>query len=190
MFDALPKDYYDTAFLDRMHAYLPGWEVQKLRNDMFSSDYGFIVDYLAEVLKELRKEDRTNDFSEFFQLSDTITTRDKTSIAKTYAGLSKVIYPNGGIPLEDAKELMDFAIECRKRVKEQLRKMDETFEKVDFSYSIKDNDDTIEVKTLEEIEFGNDKEQVTEISEVIQRESTTEVTVDFITARRSKNHKR
>ena len=95
LFDALPKDYYDTAFLDRMHAYLPGWEVQKLRNDMFSSDYGFIVDYLAEVLKELRKEDRTNDFSEFFQLSDTITTRDKTSIAKTYAGLSKVIYPNG-----------------------------------------------------------------------------------------------
>ncbi|MDA9316978.1 BREX system Lon protease-like protein BrxL [Polaribacter sp.] len=175
LFDALPKDYYDTAFLDRMHAYLPGWEVQKLRNDMFSSDYGFIVDYLAEVLKELRKEDRTNDFSEYFKLSDTITTRDKTSIAKTYAGLSKVIYPNGGIPLEDAKELMDFAIECRKRVKEQLRKMDETFEKVDFSYSIKDNDDTIEVKTLEEIEFGNDKEQVTEISEVIQRESTTEV---------------
>jgi ATP-dependent Lon protease len=175
LFDALPKDYYDTAFLDRMHAYLPGWEVQKLRNDMFSSDYGFIVDYLAEVLKELRKEDRTNDFSEYFKLSDTITTRDKTSIAKTYAGLSKVIYPNGGIPLEDAKELMDFAIECRKRVKEQLRKMDETFEKVDFSYSIKDNDDTIEVKTLEEIEFGNDEEQVTEISEVIQRESTTEV---------------
>ena len=175
LFDALPKDYYDTAFLDRMHAYLPGWEVQKLRNDMFSSDYGFIVDYLAEVLKELRKEDRTNDFSEYFKLSDTITTRDKTSIAKTYAGLSKVIYPNGGIPLEDAKELMDFAIECRKRVKEQLRKMDETFEKVDFSYSIKDNDDTIEVKTLEEIEFGNDEQQVTEISEVIQRESTTEV---------------
>ena len=177
LFDALPKDYYDTAFLDRMHAYLPGWEVQKLRNDMFSSDYGFIVDYLAEVLKELRKEDRTNDFSEYFKLSDTITTRDKTSIAKTYAGLSKVIYPNGGIPLEDAKELMDFAIECRKRVKEQLRKMDETFEKVDFSYSIKDNDDTIEVKTLEEIEFGNGsiEEQANEISEVIQRESTTAV---------------
>ena len=175
LFDALPKDYYDTAFLDRMHAYLPGWEVQKLRNDMFSSDYGFIVDYLAEVLKELRKEDRTNDFSEYFKLSDTITTRDKTSIAKTYAGLSKVIYPNGGIPLEEAKELMDFAIECRKRVKEQLRKMDETFEKVDFSYSIEGNDDTIEVKTLEEIEFGNDDEQVIEISEVLKKEPSTEV---------------
>jgi len=182
LFDALPKDYYDTAFLDRMHAYLPGWEVQKLRNDMFSSDYGFIVDYLAEVLKELRKEDRTNDFSEFFKLSDTITTRDKTSIAKTYAGLSKVIYPNGGIPLEDAEELMDFAIECRKRVKEQLRKMDETFEKVDFSYSIKGNDDPIEVKTLEEIEFGNGsiEEQAKEISEVIQKESSTEVPLTLL----------
>ena len=155
LFDALPKDYYDTAFLDRMHAYLPGWEVQKLRNDMFSSDYGFIVDYLAEVLKELRKEDRTNDFSEFFQLSDTITTRDKTSIAKTYAGLSKVIYPNGGIPLEEARELLDFSIECRKRVKEQLRKMDETFEKVDFSYSSKEMEEPIEIKTLEEIEYGD-----------------------------------
>ena len=155
LFDALPKDYYDTAFLDRMHAYLPGWEVQKLRNDMFSSDYGFIVDYLAEVLKELRKEDRTNDFSEFFQLSDTITTRDKTSIAKTYAGLSKVIYTNGGIPLEEARELLDFSIECRKRVKEQLRKMDETFEKVDFSYSSKEMEEPIEIKTLEEIEYGD-----------------------------------
>lgn len=155
LFDALPKDYYDTAFLDRMHAYLPGWEVQKLRNDMFSSDYGFIVDYLAEVLKDLRKEDRTNDFSEFFELSDTITTRDKTSIAKTYAGLSKVIYPSGGISFEEARELLDFSIECRKRVKEQLRKMDETFEKVDFSYSSKEMEEPIEIKTLEEIEYGD-----------------------------------
>lgn len=159
LFDALPKDYYDTAFLDRMHAYLPGWEVQKLRNDMFSSDYGFIVDYLAEVLKELRKEDRTNDFSEFFELSDTITTRDKTSIAKTYAGLSKVIYPNGRLTLNEAKELLDFSIECRKRVKEQLRKMDETFEKVDFSYSIGEDDEKFEIKTLEEIEYGDLIEQ-------------------------------
>ena len=155
LFDALPKDYYDTAFLDRMHAYLPGWEVQKLRNDMFSSDYGFIVDYLAEVLKDLRKEDRTNDFSEFFELSDTITTRDKTSIAKTYAGLSKVIFPNGGITIEEARELLDFSIECRKRVKEQLRKMDETFEQVDFSYSIEGVDEKFEIKTLEEIEYGD-----------------------------------
>ena len=83
LFEALPKDYYDTAFLDRMHGYLPGWEVQKLRNEMFTSQYGFIVDYLAEVLKNLRKEDRTHDYTKYFELSSTITTRDKTSIAKT-----------------------------------------------------------------------------------------------------------
>lgn len=165
LFDALPKDYYDTAFLDRMHAYIPGWEVQKLRNDMFTSDYGFIVDYLAEVLKELRKEDRTNDFNEFYQLSDSITTRDKTSISKTYAGLSKVLYPDGNPDILEMKELLDFSIECRKRVKDQLRKMDETFEEVDFSYTIRGLEDRYEVKTLEEIDYGElqDLREVREI---------------------------
>jgi ATP-dependent Lon protease len=165
LFDALPKDYYDTAFLDRMHAYIPGWEVQKLRNDMFTSDYGFIVDYLAEVLKELRKEDRTNDFNEFYQLSDSITTRDKTSISKTYAGLSKVLYPDGNPDVLEMKELLDFSIECRKRVKDQLRKMDETFEEVDFSYTIRGLEDRYEVKTLEEIDYGElqDLREVREI---------------------------
>lgn len=178
LFDALPKDYYDTAFLDRMHAYLPGWEVQKLRNDMFSSDYGFIVDYLAEVLKDLRKEDRTNDFSEFFELSDTITTRDKTSIAKTYAGLSKVIFPNGGITIEEARELLDFSIECRKRVKEQLRKMDETFEQVDFSYSIEGMDEKFEIKTLEEIEYGDLIEQQESEEQTDEATNTNPVSVN------------
>lgn len=156
LFEALPKDYYDTAFLDRMHAYLPGWEVQKLRNEMFTENFGFIVDYLAEVLKVLRKEDRTHDYTQFFELSETITTRDKTSIAKTYSGLSKVIYPHGEMTEEDAKELLDFSIECRKRVKQQLQKMDETFndEVVDFSYLIKSTGETRTIETLEIIEHG------------------------------------
>lgn len=152
LFDALPKDYYDTAFLDRIHAYLPGWEVQKLRNDMFTSDYGFIVDYLAEILKELRKEDRTNEYSKYFELSDTITTRDKTAIIKTFAGLAKILYPHGELSEADMKELLDFAIECRKRVKLQLQNMDETFEEVDFSYSIKSSGKKVEIETLEVLE--------------------------------------
>jgi len=152
LFDALPKDYYDTAFLDRIHAYLPGWEVQKLRNDMFTSDYGFIVDYLAEILKELRKEDRTNEYSKYFKLSDTITTRDKTAIIKTFAGLAKILYPHGELSEADMKELLDFAIECRKRVKLQLQNMDETFEEVDFSYTIKSSGNKVEVETLEVLE--------------------------------------
>jgi ATP-dependent Lon protease len=86
LFEALPRDYYDTAFLDRLHCYLAGWEVQKLRNEMFTEGYGFIVDYLAEIMKELRKEDHMNAYAPFFQFSDSITTRDKTSIGKTFSG--------------------------------------------------------------------------------------------------------
>ena len=152
LFEALPKDYYDTAFLDRLHCYLAGWEVQKLRNEMFTDGYGFIVDYLSEVLKELRKEDHMNDYAPHFQLSDSITPRDKTSIAKTFSGLIKVIFPDGVFGEDDAKLLLEFAIENRKRVKDQLRKMDETFEKVDFSYVTKKTGKKTNIQTLEYIE--------------------------------------
>lgn len=157
LFEALPKDYYDTAFLDRLHGYLAGWEVQKLRNEMFTNNYGFIVDYLAEILKELRKEDRMNDYTRYFELSNSITTRDKTSIGKTYSGLVKVIFPDDEYSEEDAKIILEFAIENRKRVKDQLRKMDETFEKVDFSYINKRTSKKTFVHTLEYIE---NKEQL------------------------------
>lgn len=159
LFDPLPKDYYNTAFLDRMHAYIPGWEVQKLRNEMFTNNYGFIVDYLAEILKSLRKEDRTHDYSQYFELSNSITTRDKTSIAKSYAGMVKVIYPDNIYSEADAKEILDFAIENRKRVKEQLRKMDETFEEVDFSYVSLSTGETFTVETLEDVEYNTKTEK-------------------------------
>ena len=168
LFDALPKEYYDTAFLDRVHCYLAGWEVQKLRNEMFTDNYGFIVDYLAEILKELRKEDRMNDYTKYFELSDSITTRDKTSIAKTFSGLSKIIFPHGEFTQGDAKFMLEFAIENRKRVKDQLRKMDETFERVDFSYINKSTQKKTFVQTLEYIEYKEllglaDEEAIPEI---------------------------
>lgn len=158
LFDALPKDYYDSAFLDRIHCYLPGWEVQKLRNEMFTEDYGFIVDYLAEVMKELRKEDYMKSYQQYFELSDSITTRDKTAIEKTFSGLIKVIYPHGEFSASDAKELLDFAIEGRKRVKDQLRKMDETFndEIVKFEYTTPDGK-VHKIETLEIMEYGDEK---------------------------------
>lgn len=158
LFDALPKDYYDTAFLDRVHAYLPGWETKKLRNEMFTDDFGFIVDYLAEILKSLRKEDYTKSYQPFFELSSTITTRDKSSIEKTFSGLVKLIYPHGEFSEEEAKVLMDFAIECRKRVKDQLRKMDETFndDPVEFAYKARDGR-VVSVETLEVTEYGDAK---------------------------------
>lgn len=153
LFEALPKSYYDTAFLDRIHAYVPGWEVDKLRNEMFSEGYGFVVDYLAEVLKSLRNEDRTNEYSKYFELSDSITTRDKTSIMKTFAGLLKIIYPSGEASLDELSRLFEFSIECRRRVKLQLQKMDETFEDVDFSYRRKGESRFKEIMTLEEIQY-------------------------------------
>jgi ATP-dependent Lon protease len=149
LFEALPAEYYDTAFLDRVHAYLPGWEVQKLRNEMFTSGYGFIVDYLAEVLRELCKEDHTQTYRKFFELSDSITTRDKDSVAKTFSGLVKVIFPDGELTEDEAQVLLDAAIEARKRVKQQLVKMDETFEEVDFSYKVLSSGIRKEVETLE-----------------------------------------
>jgi len=152
LFDALPKEYYDTAFLDRVHCYLAGWEVQKLRNEMFTDNFGFIVDYLSEIMKELRKEDRMNDYANYFELSDSITTRDKTSIAKTFSGLAKIIFPHGEFTEDDAKFMLEFSIESRRRVKDQLRKMDETFERVDFSYINKKTNKKTFVQTLEYIE--------------------------------------
>lgn len=158
LFEALPKDYYDSAFLDRMHAYLPGWEVDKLRNEMFTSGYGFVVDYLAEVLRELRKEDWGNEFQNNFELSDTITTRDKDGITKTYAGLCKIIYPEKKANVAELKELFEFAIECRRRVKLQLQRMDETFEEVEFSYNVVGEKKKKEVVTLEEIQYMGKQE--------------------------------
>jgi ATP-dependent Lon protease len=159
LFEALPKAYYDSAFLDRIHAYLPGWEIQKLRNEMFTDNYGFIVDYLAEVLKELRKEDYLQEYKKYFELSSTITTRDKDSISKTFSGMVKVLYPDGVYTETQAKELIDLAIENRKRVKQQLIKMDETFEEVDFSYVIKSSGKKVEVETLEIEELFGKKRQ-------------------------------
>jgi ATP-dependent Lon protease len=149
LFEALPKEYYDPAFLDRVHSYLPGWEVQKLRNEMFTNDYGFIVDYLAEILRELRKEDHMQDYRELFDLSDSITTRDKDAVAKTFSGLVKVIFPDGKFTEEEARVILNAAIETRKRVKQQLIKMDETFEEVDFSYTVLSSGVKVTVETLE-----------------------------------------
>src|SRR5699024_10746784 len=132
---------------------LPGWEVDKLRNEMFTDGFGFVVDYLAEILRELRKEDRTNDYENHFELSNSITTRDKTAIIKTYAGLCKIIFPDEKSSLEELKKLFEFAIENRRRVKLQLQKMDETFEDVDFSYKVLGDSAFKEVVTLEEVQY-------------------------------------
>jgi ATP-dependent Lon protease len=154
LFDALPKIYHHSAFLDRMHAYVPGWEVNKLRSEMFSKDYGFIVDYLAEVMKEMRKIDHTGGFRQYFELSPTLTARDRDGIVKTFSGLVKILYPHGNFTKEEAREILEFGIECRKRIKDQLIRMDETYEQVEFSYKDLQSGEKHFVETLENEIYG------------------------------------
>lgn len=153
LFEALPKGFYDTAFLDRLHFYLPGWEIDIIRNEMFSEGYGFIVDYYAECLKDLRKYDYSEEINPYFKLNKSIATRDKTGINKTVSGLCKIIFPHRKATKEELEEILSFAIEGRKRVKDQLLKIDETYTVVDFSFTDKDSDTVVRVETRELLDF-------------------------------------
>jgi len=151
LFDALPEKFYDSAFLDRLHFYIPGWEVDIIRGEMFSSGYGFVVDYLAEILRHLRNQDFSDQYNSYFELSSDISTRDRDGINKTFSGLMKILFPHGEASKDDIERVLKFAIEGRKRVKDQLMRIDATYAAVDFSYSDHDGG-SVSVKTLEELE--------------------------------------
>jgi ATP-dependent Lon protease len=152
LFEALPPQFHDSAFIDRLHAYLPGWEVDVIRGEMFTRSYGFIVDYLAEILRHLRQEDFSNRPDQHFNISEKISTRDRDAIYKTMSGLLKVLFPAGGESAEDVEELLQLAIESRKRVKDQLFRIDATYPEVDFFYTGLDGQKQ-RVQTVEEQEF-------------------------------------
>ena len=152
LFEALPPQFHDSAFIDRLHAYLPGWEVGIIRGDMFTCGYGFIVDYLAEILRHLRAEDFSHRPDRYFTIPVQTHIRDRAAINKTMSGLLKLIFPNGGETEAEVEELLRFAIECRKRVKDQLLRIDSTFESADFHYIASDGAKRA-VTTLEEEEF-------------------------------------
>ena len=152
LFFELPNKFYDSAFLDRIHFYIPGWEVDIIRGEMFSSGYGFVVDYLAEILRSLRNHDYSDRYKEHFTLSSDISTRDRDGINKTFSGLMKIIFPQGGASKEEIEELLRFAIEGRKRVKDQLMRMDSTYGNVRFAYLGADGQ-AKPVTTLEEEEY-------------------------------------
>ena len=154
LFDELPEKYHDSAFLDRIHFYIPGWEVDIIRGAMFSDGYGFVVDYLAEILRSLRNHDFSDQYKEHFTLSSDISTRDRDGINKTFSGLIKILFPHGGATKEELEEIFTFAIEGRKRVKDQLMRIDNTYAEVKFSYSDKDGKIRL-VKTLEEKAYPN-----------------------------------
>jgi len=152
LFDELPDKFYDSAFLDRIHFYIPGWEVDIIRGEMFSSGYGFVVDYLAEILRSLRNHDYSDRYKGLFSLSLDITTRDRDGINKTFSGLMKILFPQGEASAEEIEELLKFAVEGRKRVKDQLMRIDSTYGNVRFAYS-DGNGKTNSVRTLEEEEY-------------------------------------
>ncbi|MCG7871839.1 MAG: BREX system Lon protease-like protein BrxL [Candidatus Thiodiazotropha lotti] len=152
LFEELPEKFYDSAFLDRLHFYIPGWEVDIIRNEMFSDGYGFVVDYLAEILRSLRDHDFSDRYKDHFTLSSDISTRDRDGIHKTFSGLMKILFPHGGATKEEVEELLRFAMEGRKRVKDQLMRIDSTYADVAFHYSDSEGRDK-EVTTLEEIEY-------------------------------------
>lgn len=135
LFEGLPDKFYDSAFLDRIHFYIPGWEVDIIRGEMFSSGYGFVVDYLAEILRALRNHDYSDRYQQLFTLSSDISTLDRDGINKTFSGLMKILFPHGGAAEAEVEELLRFAMEGRKRVKDQLMRIDSTYAAVNFAYT-------------------------------------------------------
>ncbi len=124
LFEPFPEAFNnDSAFFDRIHAYLPGWETPKLRASLFTKRYGLISDCFSEFCHAMRKYDFTNSFSEYFSLNRNYNTRDDTAVRRTFSGLAKLVYPNEKMTKEEVRELLAYSIECRRRVKEQLRKM-------------------------------------------------------------------
>lgn len=155
LFESVPTDFLQTgAFLDRIHVYNPGWEVKVLKKSSFSTGYGLITDYISAILHELRNIDFSSRLNQYAKFSGTLSERDHNAIRKTFSGFCKLLYPNGEMTDEEAKELIDFAAEARKRVKDQLYIIDSTFcaEPAKFEYSWLPTGELVKVETLENLE--------------------------------------
>lgn len=156
LFDPFPSEMgTDTAFLDRLHCYIPGWEIPKFRPEHFTNDYGFITDYLAEFIRELRKEQYGDALDKYFRLGKNLNQRDTIAVRKIVGGYVKLLYPDGEFTKEQLEEILVFALEMRRRVKEQLKKLGGMeFYDVNFSYI---DLDTFEEKFVSVPEQGGGK---------------------------------
>ena len=153
LFDPFPREMgTDTAFLDRMHCYIPGWEIPKFRPAHFTNDYGFITDYLAEFLRELRKEQHGDALDQYFHLGKNLNQRDTIAVRRMVGGFVKLLYPDGEYTKEQLEEILVIALEMRRRVKEQLKKLG-GMEFYDVNFSYIDND-TFEEKFVSVPEQG------------------------------------
>lgn len=143
LFAPFPEAMIDTAFFDRMHCYTPGWEIPKMRPEFLTNQYGLIVDYMAEYFREMRKTTFADAIDKFFKLGNNLNQRDTIAVRKTVSGLLKLLYPNGEYTKEAVEKCLKYALECRRRVKEQLKKLGGMeFYDVHFSY--------IDSETMEE----------------------------------------
>lgn len=152
LFEELPEKYYDSAFIDRLHTYVPGWEIDVIRGEMFASGYGFVVDYLAEILRHMRNDDYSNRYQELFTLSSDISTRDRDGVNKTFSGMMKLLFPADNATETEVEEILHLAVEGRKRVKDQLLRIDSTYPETNFSFTARDGR-KVSVTTLEETEY-------------------------------------
>ena len=140
LFEPFPEAMaYDTAFLDRMHCYVPGWEIPKYRPDFFTNDYAFITDYLSEFMREMRKEQFSDACDRYFKFGHNLNQRDVIAVRKMVSGFTKLLYPDGEYSKEDMAEILDISLELRRRVKEQLKKIG-GMEFYDVNFSYIDND--------------------------------------------------
>lgn len=152
-FEQLPDKYIDSAFLDRLHAFSPGWEVPIVRSELFTDGYGFIVDYIAEILKHQRTEDFTGAYKEHFEIVSEVSTRDQTGFEKTFSGLMKIIHPDGKATAEEMAELLQFSMECRRRVREHILRLDDTFKRHEFVFKPVGGGASTTVLTPEELQY-------------------------------------
>ena len=167
LFESIPTSFIKGAFLDRIHLYNPGWEVKILKKDSFSKGYGLITDYIAAVLHELRATDYATKMNDYVQFNGSLSQRDIDGIRKTFSGFVKLLYPDGQFNEQEALEIIEFAAESRKRVKDQLYIIDETFkaEPAKFVYTILKTGQEKQVKTLECLENGIEESDFENTSE-------------------------
>ena len=153
LFESIPTQFIKGAFLDRIHLYNPGWEIKMLKKNSFSKGYGLITDYIAAVLHEMRNDDRTAVLNDYAKFDGSLSERDHLAIRKTFSGMMKLIYPDGKMTDQEAYELVDFAAEGRKRVKDQLYVIDETFmaEPAKFKYINLKTGFEVSIETLEQV---------------------------------------
>src|SRR5699024_5561152 len=156
LFEPFPKEMAnDSAFFDRMHYYLPGWEIPKMRPELITDEDGFITDYLSEYFREMRKRTFSDSLDKYFKLGNNLNQRDVIAVRKTVSGLVKLLYPNGEYTKDELKEILEYALVGRRRVKEQLKKIGGMeFYDVHFSYI---DLDTMEENFVSVLECGGGK---------------------------------